>query len=68
MLFAPVAFGLEVGHELEIAASTDVFRDTVLVAPPTVVSVAGLRDMSMRLARRMATADESQRSNDAQQD
>ena len=41
VLFAPVAFLLEVGGDLGVALSTFGFGDAVLVAPPAVVTVAG---------------------------
>jgi hypothetical protein len=45
VVFAPIAFGFEVGDELEIAAGADFFRDAVLVAPPGAVGVGILSDV-----------------------
>jgi hypothetical protein len=57
VLLAPIAFGLEIGDQLGVAAGTDFFRNAVLVAPPAFMFVAGFRNVRMGRGCRMSTAD-----------
>ena len=45
VFFAPIAFGFEIGDELEIAAGADFFGDAVLVAPPGTVGMGIVGDV-----------------------